>query len=122
MEHTEKILVAEDEAVTAIFISRTLKSKGYSVTLTRTGKEALKEIEATHYNLVLLDIGLPDMKGTELLKIIRETDHDLIVIMIIGNPKLYTSIDYANYGADGYIVKPIQDIDLLDMVDELIHF
>jgi DNA-binding response OmpR family regulator len=117
----EKILIAEDEAVTASFLSKTLKSKGYLVTLTRTVKEALKEIEATHYDLVLFDIGLPDMKDTELIKTVREVDHDLIVVMITGNPKLDTSFDFVNSGADGCLVKPIMAIDLLDVIDELIH-
>jgi two-component system OmpR family response regulator len=70
------------------------------------------------YNLVLLDIGLPDMNGTELLKKIRETNDNLIVIMITGRPRLDTSIDSINYGADGYLVKPISDKDLVDIVEE----
>ena len=65
----------------------------------------------------LLDIGLPDMTGTEILKKIRETNHDIIVIMITGHPHLDSSIDSVNQGADGYLVKPISNKDLVDIVD-----
>ncbi len=58
------------------------------------------------------------MTGTELLKKIRETNHDIIVIMITGHPHLDSSIDSGNHGADGYIVKPIINKDLVDLVEE----
>jgi DNA-binding response OmpR family regulator len=118
MEHFEKILVVEDEAIIATFISRVLKSHGYLVTVTRKGKDAFEKVQTSHYNLVLLDIGLPDMTGTEILKKIRETNHDIIVIMITGNPRLDSSIDSVNHGADGYLVKPIREGELVNIVEE----
>lgn len=124
MTYTEKILIIEDEAIIATFMSRVLKSRGYFVTITRKGKDALEKIQTSDYNLVLLDIGLPDMTGTELLKKIRETNDNLIVIMITGHPNLDSSIDSINHGADGYIVKPIRDKNLVDIVEEKLkqHF
>lgn len=113
-----KILVVEDEAIIATFMSGVLKSNGYFVTTVRTGKDALEKVLSSHYNLVLLDIGLPDMTGTELLQTIRETNQDLIIIMITGHPSLDSSIDSVNHGADGYLVKPIRDKDLVDIVEE----
>jgi DNA-binding response OmpR family regulator len=118
MADAEKILIVEDEAIIATFMSRVLKSHGYFVTITRTGKDALEKIQTSHYNLVLLDIGLPDMTGTEILKKIRETNDNLIVIMITGRPCLDSSINSVNHGADGYLVKPIRDKDLIDLVEE----
>ena len=118
----EKILVVEDEAIISTFISRVLKSHGYLVTTTRKGKEAFEKIQTEHFNLILLDVGLPDMKGPDLLKIIRETDHDIIVIMITDNPCLGTSIGSINHSADGYLGKPIEEKDLVDIVEELIDF
>lgn len=118
MKNSEKILIVEDEAIIATFISRVLKSHGYFVTVTRKGKDALEKVHTSHYNLALLDIGLPDMTGTEILKKIRETNHDIIVIMITGNPCLDSSIDSVNHGADGYLVKPIREGDLVNIVEE----
>jgi DNA-binding response OmpR family regulator len=118
MIHSEKILIVEDDAIIVTSLSMVLKSSGYFVTAVRTGKDALEKVQATHYNLVLLDIGLPDMTGTEILKKIRETNQDIIVIMITGHPHLDSSIDSVNHGADGYIVKPIINKDLVDLVEE----
>jgi two-component system, OmpR family, response regulator len=118
MTLAEKILIVEDDAIIATFLSRTLKSHGYDVTQTRKGKDAFEKVNTIHYNLVLLDIGLPDMTGTDLLKMIRETDNDLIVLMITGRPSLDTSIDSVNYGADGYLIKPIREKELVDIVEE----
>jgi DNA-binding response OmpR family regulator len=118
MVHSQKILVVEDEAIIATFMSGVLKSNGYFVTTVSTGKDALEQVLSSNYNLVLLDIGLPDMTGTELLQTIRETNQDLIIIMITGHPNLDSSIDSVNHGADGYLVKPIRDKDLVDIVEE----
>lgn len=120
MKVAEKILIVEDDSFILTFTSKVLKSQGYLVTTAMTGKDALAKVQTSNYNLVLLDIGLPDMTGTEILKKIREINHDIIVIMITGNPQLDSSIDSVNYGADGYIVKPISDTDLVDIVEEKI--
>lgn len=120
MKVAEKILIVEDDSFIITFTSKVLKSRGYLVTTAMTGKDALKKIQASNYNLVLLDIGLPDVTGTEILKQIREINQDIIVIMITGNPQLDSSIDSVNYGADWYLIKPINDTDLVDIVEEKI--
>lgn len=120
MKVAEKILIVEDDSFILTFTSKVLKSQGYLVTTAMTGKDALTKVQTSNYNLVLLDIGLPDITGTEILKKIREINHDIIVIMITGNPRLDSSIDSVNFGADGYIVKPISDTDLVDIVEEKI--
>jgi CheY-like chemotaxis protein len=88
MEHSVKIIVADVKAIIATFISSVLKSHGYFVTVIRKGKDALERIQTSYYNLVLLDIGLPDTTGTEILMKIRETNRDIIVIMITGHSLL----------------------------------
>jgi len=121
MKVAEKILIVEDDSFIITFISKVLKSQGYLVTTAITGKEALEKFQTSNYNLVLLDIGLPDMKGTEILKRIREVNQDIIVIMITGDPQLESSVDSINYGADGYLIKPVNDTDLIDVVEEKIR-
>ena len=120
MKVAEKILIVEDDSFILTFTSKVLKSRGYLVTTAMTGKDALAKVQTSNYNLVLLDIGLPDMTGTEILKKIREINHDIIVIMMTGNPQLDSSIDSVNYGADGYLIKPVNDTDLVDIVEEKI--
>lgn len=117
MKLAEKILIVEDDSFVITFISKVLKLHGYLVTTARTGKDALVKVQKSHYNLVLLDIGLPDMLGTELLKKIKEINHEIIVVMITGHPQLDSSVDSINYGADGYLIKPISDTDLVEVVE-----
>jgi two-component system, NtrC family, nitrogen regulation response regulator GlnG len=120
MKVAEKILIVEDDSFILTFTSKVLKSQGYLVTTAMTGKDALAKVQTSNYNLVLLDIGLPDMTGTEILRKIREINHDIIVIMMTGNPQLDSSVDSVNYGADGYLIKPVNDTDLVDIVKEKI--
>lgn len=117
MKLAEKILIVEDDSFVITFISKVLKLHGYLVTTARTGKDALVKVQKSHYNLVLLDIGLPDMLGTELLKKIKEINHEIIVVMITEHPQLDSSVDSINYGADGYLIKPISDTDLVEVVE-----
>jgi len=118
MKVAEKILIVEDDSFILTFTSKVLKSQGYLVTTAMTGKDALAKVQTSNYNLVLLDIGLPDITGTDILKKIREINQDIIVIMMTGNPQLDSSIDSVNYGADGYLIKPVNDTDLVDIVEE----
>ena len=120
MKVAEKILIVEDDSFILTFTSKILKSQGYLVTTVMTGKDALAKVQTSNYNLLLLDIGLPDMTGTEILRKIREINQDIIVIMMTGNPQLDSSIDSVNYGADGYLIKPVNDTDLVDIVEEKI--
>lgn len=120
MKVAEKILIVEDDSFILTFTSKVLKSQGYLVTTAMTGKDALAKVQTSNYNLLLLDIGLPDMTGTEILRKIREINQDIIVIMMTGNPQLDSSIDSVNYGADGYLIKPVNDNDLVDIVEEKI--
>ena len=124
MTVAEQILIVEDDAFIITFTSKVLKSQGYLVTTAMTGKDALAKIQKSNYNLVLLDIGLPDMTGTEVLKKIREINQDIIVVMMTAHPQLDSSIDSVNYGADGYLIKPVNDTDLVEIVEEKIkqHF
>jgi DNA-binding response OmpR family regulator len=120
MKVAEKILIVEDDSFILTFTSKVLKSRGYLVTTAMTGKDALAKVQTSNYNLLLLDIGLPDMTGTEILRKIREINQDIIVIMLTGNPQLDSSVDSVNYGADGYLIKPVNDTDLVDIVEEKI--
>jgi DNA-binding response OmpR family regulator len=117
MTDTEKILIVEDDAIIISLISRVLKSHGYFVNTARTGKDALAKVQTSDYNLILLDIGLPDMTGIEFLEKIRTLNRDIIVIMITGHPNLDSSINSINRGADGYLVKPINNEDLIALVE-----
>jgi two-component system OmpR family response regulator len=113
-----QILIVDDEEVIRDLFSTILRSHGYSVTTARTAKEALEQSQASYHNLALLDINLPDMQGTDLLEKMRASNPDMILIMITGNPELDSAITAINYGADGYIRKPVSNADLVAFIEK----
>lgn len=113
----KRILIVEDDAIIRTLISRVLGSLGHSITTARTGKDALAKVQESNYDMALLDIGLPDMLGTDLLKKIRKANHDMLIIMITGHPSHDSSIDSINNDADGYLVKPVSNEDLISIVE-----
>jgi len=114
----KKILIVEDDAIIKTLISRALGSLGHSITTAKNGKEALAKVQELNYDLALLDIGLPDMLGTELLKKIRKINNEMVIIMITGHPSQDSSIESINNDADGYVVKPIRNDDLISIVEK----
>lgn len=117
MQPEKTILIVEDNTLLCDLFSTVLVSSGYSVTTVRKGKDALEKIKKSDYNIALIDIGLPDMSGIELLKKIRILNSSIILIIITGNPGLDSSIESINYGANGYLVKPVNNKDLVATVE-----
>lgn len=117
MPPEKTILIVEDNTLLCDLFSTVLVSSGYSVTTVRKGKDALEKIKKSDYNIALIDIGLPDMSGIELLKKIRILNSSIILIIITGNPGLDSSIESINYGANGYLVKPVNNKDLVATVE-----
>ena len=81
-----------------------------------SGKEAVEASYEEFFNLALIDIHLPDMKGLELLTKLRKTEPEIIKIIITGQASLDTAIEATNKGADGYVVKPFEPKKLLEMI------
>ncbi|MFA5268987.1 MAG: response regulator [Methanoregula sp.] len=114
----KKILIVDDQEDILDLFSMVLGSHGYSVTTAMTARDALVNVRTGYHNLALLDIGLPDMQGTDLLEKMRVSNPDMIIIMVTGNPELETAINAINHGADGYIVKPVSNNDLVAIIDK----
>lgn len=96
-----------------------LKAEGYSCTCAYDGKEAADQIEKNNYDLILLDIMLPEIDGYELLEYIRPTETPVIFITAKGN--LHDRVQGLRLGADDYIVKPFQISELTARVDALLR-
>ena len=109
-----KVLVVDDEAVVRSGIKRVLIRKGMTVEQADNGREALDLLERHSFDLVLLDIRMPDMDGITLLKEIRAGYPGLAVIMITGYPSIGSAVDCVKLGALDYLVKPfsLDDLDV----------
>ncbi|WP_317853671.1 response regulator [Chakrabartyella piscis] len=105
MSHKEKILIIEDEAMIRKFMETTLKSNGYQSIAATTGKEALIMMSSHCPDLVILDLGLPDMEGTEILRDLRRWSN-LPLIVVSARSAEKDKVLALDLGADDYIVKP----------------
>ena len=113
-----RILIVDDDPSITEVLKIILETRGYKVDTASTGKEAMEKSEEKIYNLAILDIKLPDMEGTKLLKAMRETSPKMIKIMLTGYPQLQNAIEALNYGADAYFIKPADPAKLLKTIEE----
>jgi DNA-binding NtrC family response regulator len=114
----KSILVIDDDEVVLNSIVEALRLERYKVDTAETGKEAIEKCNLRFYNLVLIDIRLPDMEGTELLKAMKETTPKMVKIIVTGYPSLQNATEALNKGADGYVIKPVDIPKLLITVKE----
>lgn len=100
------ILVIDDEVAVNNNIRKILSKKGFNVDQAVTKTEALEKIEESAYALVLLDLKIPEVKGLELLKAIRDRRPDTMVIIITGYASIETAVETSRLGAIDYLAKP----------------
>ncbi|MDB9822357.1 sigma-54 dependent transcriptional regulator [Deltaproteobacteria bacterium] len=123
-KHTKTIknvLIVDDEAVVRNGIGRALENKGISSMPTSTVREALDLLAANHFDIVLLDIRMPDIDGIEALKRIRSLYPKLDVIMITGYPTIDTAVQCTKLGAMDYLIKPFRLDDLEASIKKIEH-
>ena len=104
----DKILVVDDEQSMREFLDIMLKKEGYKVSLASNGDEVLKHIDKDIFDLVLLDIRMPKMDGIAVLKKIKSTSPETVVIMITAYASADTAIKAMKEGAYDYITKPFK--------------
>ena len=107
------ILIIDDEQEIRESLEQLLKLEGYRANCASTGNEGLKRVEDGIFDLVLLDINLPDRSGLDLLKAIKQDSPDVGVIMITAYDSSQTAFQASKQGADSYITKPWDNDKLL---------
>jgi DNA-binding response OmpR family regulator len=116
MEENKILLVDDEENILTIF-RLVLESKGYRVDTASTAEEALKKVGLNKYNLCLLDLNLPDMHGTELVRQIHQIDPGMKKLMVTGESSGIDAETARNNGADGFILKPLNKVALISAVE-----
>jgi two-component system KDP operon response regulator KdpE len=101
-----RILVIDDDRAVARLLVACLAKEGYTVRSALTSDEGLTLVTSFHPNLVLLDVGLPDMSGLEVLKGIRALDPAIGVIMVTANTDPERACEALELGARAYVDKP----------------
>jgi DNA-binding NtrC family response regulator len=112
----ERILVVDDDADVRKTLSSILSEEGYIVATVENGKQALKATEKELFDLALIDVELPGMKGTELLHKLKENQPRMVKIIVTGYPSFDNAMKAVNEGADGYVLKPFEPGKLLKIV------
>jgi two-component system copper resistance phosphate regulon response regulator CusR len=116
-----RILVVEDESRIADFLSRGLVSAGYAVDVAATGGSAIDMIHSTDYDLVILDLGLPDVDGLTVLQKIRNRKVSPPVLILSARDAVDDRVKGLEGGADDYLVKPFAFVELLARVRVLLR-
>ena len=106
------ILAVEDDAPIRNLISTTLKTNDYRYQLASNGKEAILAVSTQNPDIVLLDLGLPDMDGVEVIRTIRSWSN-LPIIVISARSEERDKIEALDAGADDYLTKPFSVEELL---------
>jgi two-component system KDP operon response regulator KdpE len=107
-----RILIADDELPLRRAVRRALEGHGYTVREAATGGDALEQLETFKPDVLLLDVGLPDMTGVEVCKTVRLTSQTpIIVLSVLGDER--TKVAALDEGADDYVTKPFGMDELL---------
>jgi DNA-binding response OmpR family regulator len=102
-----RVLVVDDEPDARDLLREFLAGKGYEVLTASNGEEALQKVKEERPHLILLDVRMPKMNGLEVLKRVREMDHEVGVIMVTSVNEEETGNQALQLGAFDYITKPL---------------
>ncbi|MEP0821762.1 MAG: response regulator [Ignavibacterium sp.] len=115
-----KILVVDDEEALRTVLSAELEGEGYQVSTAADGDEAIKIIGSEQFHLVLLDIKMPNVDGFEVLKYVKQHQPSTKVIMLTGFADLKNAIESKKLGAEDFVSKPYDLVDLLTTVERVL--
>jgi DNA-binding response OmpR family regulator len=111
-----RILIVEDERRIASFIEKGLRANGFVTAVADRGREALSMARTGGFDLVILDLGLPDVDGMEILQELREGDTRLPVVILTARDGVTDTVRGLESGADDYVTKPFRFEELLARV------
>ncbi len=120
-----RVLVVDDEHGNREILKQLLEHTGYQVTTAKNGREAVELVKNNFYDVILMDVNMPEMDGIEAVRRIRELGSHSVIIMVTSYDDLRTMEDSASVGADDFITKPVDFTELiakLHMIKENMEF
>lgn len=114
------ILLVEDEAPLRHTLARILQGAGFQVTTAATGTESLGLLQQHTFDLVYLDIRLPDMSGMDILKRLHAQNPSLPVVLFTAQPDLQTALEALRQGAVDYLLKPLHPAEFLQRTESIL--
>jgi EAL domain-containing protein (putative c-di-GMP-specific phosphodiesterase class I)/CheY-like chemotaxis protein len=116
------LLVVDDEPAVVRMSERLFTRSGFNVMVAHGGQEAIELAEAHTFDAIVSDLDMPDVDGRALLRAIRAKDLDIPFVFLTGNPDLQSAIDAVEYGAYRYLIKPVPQQELLDVVTRAVRW
>ncbi len=116
-----RILLVEDEPGLVLTLSDRLRAQGFHVDSCGTGREALRRLSAQAFDVVVLDIMLPDRDGFEVCRRLRERDPHTPVLMLSARDSVEDRVRGLGVGADDYLGKPFDAVELLARLTALLR-
>jgi DNA-binding response OmpR family regulator len=107
-----QIMLVEDDHALASALQEALRQQDYAINVVATGEAALYVINTDPPDLVILDLGLPDIDGIEVLKQVRQRKHDLPILLLTARAQVEDKISGLDSGADDYLAKPFEMAEL----------
>ena len=115
-----KILIIEDEKAILMALEDDFRSIGYEVDSAKTGTVGLQKGSEHKYNIILLDVMLPEMDGFEVLRELRKRNVRTPIIMLTAKSQEIDKILGLEFGADDYVTKPFSPAELLARIERLL--
>lgn len=116
-----RILQIEDDSITSQYVEFMLKSEGFKVYSTALGEEGIDLGSRYDYDIILLDLNLPDMSGYKVLKILRDKKVSTSIIIVSGLAGIEDKVKGLNWGADDYITKPFHKDELVARIKAVVR-
>jgi EAL domain-containing protein (putative c-di-GMP-specific phosphodiesterase class I) len=111
-----RVLLVDDEPAIASCYSRMLAAVGFSVEVSHDGRDAAAVVRDQSFDVIVSDIGMPEMNGLALLRTVREHNLDVPVILMTGGPAIESAVEAMEYGAVRYLIKPVDPPQLEEAV------
>lgn len=115
----KKVLVVDDTKNIRLLLSKCLELEGYEVQTANDGQQAIELFKNDHFDLAFLDIKMPEIRGTEVLKRIREMGIDTPVIIITAYATIKNAVDCTKMGAVAYLQKPFTTDKIKSVLNDL---
>jgi two-component system copper resistance phosphate regulon response regulator CusR len=116
-----RILFVEDEEKVSRFVARGLKAERYAVDIAGDGQMGLDHIRSCQYDLVILDLNLPKLSGTELLRELRKINTTVPVLILTAKDNITDKVKNFEEGADDYLTKPFSFAELVVRIKALLR-
>lgn len=116
-----RVLLVEDDSSTAKSIELMLKSEGYIIDTTDLGEDGLDLGKIYDYDIIILDLMLPDMDGYDVLKSLRDSKVETPVLILSGLAELDNKIKALGFGADDYLTKPFDKRELVARIQAIVR-